>query len=70
VSTKIQVIVNGEAREVAAGQSVASLLECLNISSERVAVELNKALVRQRDWRQTPVPGGSRIEIVEFVGGG
>jgi len=66
----IQVIVNGESREVPMGQSVASLLELLRLPSERVAVEVNKTIVRKRDWQNTAICNGSRIEIVEFVGGG
>ena len=52
------------------GQSVASLLELLRLPSERVAVEVNKTIVRKRDWQNTAICNGSRIEIVEFVGGG
>jgi thiamine biosynthesis protein ThiS len=66
----IEVTVNGQARQIHPGQSVAALLKTLNISTERVAVELNKSIVRKRDWEHTQVPSGSRIEIVEFVGGG
>ena len=62
--------VNGEARRAPSGQSVAALLAWLEIPSERVAVELNKAIVRKRDWDHTQVEGGACIEIVEFVGGG
>jgi thiamine biosynthesis protein ThiS len=42
----------------------------LNVPLDRVAIELNKAIVRKRDWENTPVAPGSHIEIVEFVGGG
>ena len=66
----IEIFVNGEQKQVAAGQSVATLLEALNIGLDRVAVELDKSIVRKRNWRETMVPRGSRIEIVEFVGGG
>ena len=66
----IEVTVNGEPKRVPSGESVAALLDSLHIASERVAVELNKSIVRKRDWQQTTVPNGSAIEIVEFVGGG
>lgn len=66
----IQVTVNGEPKEVPSGDSVAALLRALNVAADRVAVELNKSIVRKRDWNETPVPDGSAIEIVEFVGGG
>jgi len=66
----MEITVNGEARQVRSGESVATLLASLEIASERVAVELNRAIVRKRDWSETLVPEGSKIEIVEFVGGG
>lgn len=69
-SPSIEITVNGERKAIPAGQSVLGLLDSLAIASERVAVELNKAIVRKRDWRQVTVPAGSQIEIVEFVGGG
>ena len=69
-SEPITIWVNGEARNVPSNQSVSALLDCLRLASDRVAVELNKAIVRSRDWENTTVPNGSHIEIVEFVGGG
>jgi thiamine biosynthesis protein ThiS len=66
----VNISVNGQSRQVPGNQSVAELLSWLEISSDRVAVELNKTIVRKRDWERTTVPSGSQIEIVEFVGGG
>jgi len=66
----IEIFVNGETVEVPSGCKVADLLEFLEITQDRVAVELNKSLVRKRDWPVTEVSGGSRLEVVEFVGGG
>lgn len=69
-SPSISVVVNGQAKEVPPDRSVAQLLEWFQLPPDRVAVELNESIVRKRDWPQTIVTGGSRIEIVEFVGGG
>lgn len=66
----IEVSVNGETRRLPSGHSVAQVLEDLGISPERVAVEMNGTIVRRRDWQAAAVTGGSRMEIVEFVGGG
>lgn len=67
---EISILVNGVPRQAPGGQSVAQLLERLGIEAERVAVELNKRIVRKRDWERTVVGPGSEIEVVEFVGGG
>lgn len=66
----IRVLINGESRQVPGNQSVSALLQHLEIGSDRVAVELNKSIVRKRDWEGTPVTEDAHIEIVEFVGGG
>jgi thiamine biosynthesis protein ThiS len=66
----IEIFVNGERFQVPSDGNVAELLEFLNIAPDRVAVELNKTLVRKRDWASTRVAGGARMEVVEFVGGG
>ncbi|MBV8867632.1 MAG: sulfur carrier protein ThiS [Acidobacteriaceae bacterium] len=70
VTDLIDISINGELREVPSNCCVASLLEWLNIAPDRVAVELNKVIVRKRDWAQAAILQGARIEIVEFVGGG
>jgi thiamine biosynthesis protein ThiS len=62
--------VNGQPHRIPPGLSVATLLAYLEIRPDRVAVELNKTLIRKRDWHQTPVESQARLEIVEFVGGG
>jgi sulfur carrier protein len=66
----IEVIVNGESRSVPYGLTVVRLLEWLGIEPARVAVELNRAIVRQGEWEATPVEAGAQLEIVQFVGGG
>jgi sulfur carrier protein len=66
----ITLVVNGETRQFPTPQTVATLLESLGIPDDRVAVEMNKAIVRKRDWAQTSASDGAQIEIVQFVGGG
>lgn len=66
----IQVTVNGESREIALGQSVLDLLLSLGLEPGRVAVELDRRIVRRPEWETTPLRDGARLEIVQFVGGG
>jgi thiamine biosynthesis protein ThiS len=66
----IEVFVNGERFQVPSESNVTGVLEFLNIAPDRVAVELNKSLVRKRDWQETTVTHGASLEVVEFVGGG
>jgi sulfur carrier protein len=69
-SEPIRVYINGEAHDLPAQQSIAALLSTLQIPAERVAIELNKTIVRKREWESTLVAEGAQVEIVEFVGGG
>ncbi len=62
--------INGEERELAEGLTLAALLEQLGMKPDRVAVELNREIVRRETWPQTRLQPGDRLEIVQFVGGG
>ncbi len=68
---EIEIVVNGEARLVPEGSSVADLLRSLGIADRsRLAVERNRAVVPRAEQAGTALAVGDRIEIVTFVGGG
>lgn len=69
-SPLVCISINGRQQKIPAEQSVADLLVWLKLPAERLAIELNKSIVRKRDWQTTAVTSGAEIEIVEFVGGG
>lgn len=69
-SRTVEIIVNGQPREVADGQTVLGLLESLELDPSRVAVELDGRIVKKAEWPQALLRAGSRVEIVHFVGGG
>ena len=66
----ISVEINGEHREIPAGLSITGLLEFLAVDAGRVAIELNRNIVRKPDWELTWIEAGAQIEVVMFVGGG
>jgi len=55
---------------VPGGLTVSELLAWLEVVPGRVAVELDRRIVRAADWPGTPVRAGAQLEIVQFVGGG
>jgi len=67
---EIPVVINGEARTVAPRQTLLEMLQGLGLDPARVAVELDRRIVKQAQWSGTVVEPGARIEIVQFVGGG
>ena len=66
----MDVIVNGETRQVADGATVLTLLNQLSLDPARVAVELDRLIVRAPEWPEKRLHEGSKVEIVQFVGGG
>ena len=66
----IDITVNGEPRAASDGQTILDLLYQLDLDPSRVAVELDRRIVKQPLWGGTPLRAGARIEIVQFVGGG
>ena len=70
MTENIQIIVNGEKRDVPAGLGVTDLLSHLGLPTERVAIERNLEILPRSQWLSTAVHGGDRFEIVQLVGGG
>ena len=70
IAQKIEVVVNGEPQRVTEGLTVAGLLAELAIDPARVAVELDREIVRKTEWESARVRPGASVEIVWFVGGG
>ena len=66
----IQLSVNGQVQRVEPGASVARLLEALELSGKRVAVERNGEIVPRSCYPSTALAEGDALEIVVAVGGG
>lgn len=66
----MQVVLNGETKEIPEGSTVIALLASLGLDQRRVAVELNERVVPKAQHHDTRLGPGDRLEIVTFVGGG
>jgi thiamine biosynthesis protein ThiS len=66
----MEIVVNGERRTAADGQTILGLLQDLGLDPARVAVEYERRIVKQVAWRETVLRPGAQVEIVQFVGGG
>ena len=64
------VIVNGEPTELADGLVIKELVAHLGLEPARLAVELNRKIIRKAEWGSTSLSDGDKVEIVHFVGGG
>jgi thiamine biosynthesis protein ThiS len=61
--------INGEPQAFSA-ETLSALVEQVGMKPDRVAIELNRAIVPRDLWSQTSLHDGDRLEIVHFVGGG
>ncbi len=66
----MKVKLNGEEREIPEQLTLADLIQHLSLAPERLAIELNREVVRRADWASIKLSENDRIEIVHFVGGG
>ena len=67
---QIEVAINGDIRSIPNGLTIRQLLASLDLDPARVAVELDRRIVKAPDWAATSIASGARLEIVQFVGGG
>ena len=66
----MEIVINGENRQVQTPLSVEELLRSLELKGDRIAVELNRQIVRRERWAATQLQEKDSLEIVHFVGGG
>ena len=66
----MEIVLNGETREVAAPLSVLQLLQREGLAERRVAVEVNGEIVPRSRQGDRCLTDGDRIEIVHALGGG
>jgi thiamine biosynthesis protein ThiS len=66
----LEILVNGAPTRIPEGLTVAGLLRHLQIDPARVAVELDRRIIRKAEWDGAVLAAGATLEIVQFVGGG
>jgi sulfur carrier protein len=68
--SSMQVRLNGEARDLGAGVTVADLVAELGIAERRIAVEVNRDVLPRKTYAARVLREGDEVEIVHFIGGG
>ena len=66
----MQLVINGEAKQIDDGITVADLLTALEFKSQQVAVEVNRDLVPREEHTGHLLSDGDQVEVVTLVGGG
>jgi len=66
----MDVVINGERKQITAGVTLLELLNELELDPRAVVVEHNRKIVRRVGLSDVTVNDGDAIELVHFVGGG
>lgn len=66
----MQIIVNGEQRDVSAGLTAEQLVTDMDITGKRIAMEVNLEIVPRSSYGEHIFKNGDKVEIVHAVGGG
>lgn len=66
----MQIVLNGEPREVDEDTTLAALIGDLALATTRYAVEVNGDLVPRSEHARCGLAAGDRVEIVQAIGGG
>ena len=67
---KIKIILNGKSRSLQKATSVHNLMRSLKLSTDKVAIELNKEIVNKKRIKSLYLKNKDKVEIVNFIGGG
>ena len=66
----MNVMVNGDRREIENGATLVALIALLALTGKRLAVELNGEIVPRSQYEIIVLNEGDQIEIVQAIGGG
>ena len=67
---KIKIILNGKSKSLQKKTSVCDLIRSLKLSTDKVAIELNKKIINKKKIKSLYLKNKDKIEIVHFIGGG
>ena len=66
----MQIMVNGERRELASQPSIAALLASLGLKAGATMVQRNEDIIERSRYEDTLINDGDKLELVRFIGGG
>ena len=66
----MKVIINGTARELAAGTGVGDVVRLVTTSASGTAVAVNGEIVRRASWDTTPLAEDDEVEVITAAQGG
>ncbi len=64
------IILNGENKQVDNNTNINQLLQIIDLSDKRLAVEVNEQIVPRSEFSETTLQESDKVEIVQAIGGG
>ncbi|WP_308789132.1 sulfur carrier protein ThiS [Undibacterium terreum] len=61
---------NGSAHQLKEGQSLSELVDVLGLSSQAIAVAVNRAIVARPLWTTYVLSQNDKVDVVRAIGGG
>ncbi len=66
----MNIYLNGEQREIANGTTLGELLAQLEMTQQRIAVEINLNIIPRSQYAETLLQADDKVELVRAIGGG
>ena len=66
----ISIILNGEAYQLAQGQTLAGLVDALQLSGQAIAVAVNRQIILRLQWQDQLLQAQDKVDVVRAIGGG
>jgi thiamine biosynthesis protein ThiS len=66
----MQIIVNGETKDVSPDQSLHDIIESLGLNPKAVVAQVNDDILERKTYQEVLLTEGDNLELIHFVGGG
>ena len=66
----ITIILNGENTQIDSGTNIEQLLDSMNLSEKRLAIEINQQIIPRSEFSSHSLNEQDKVEIVQAIGGG
>lgn len=66
----MNIVINGEARDVSENSTLGNLIDTLNIAKKLVACTINTIVIKRDQYDTTVLHEDDQIELLSFMGGG
>lgn len=66
----ITIILNGENTQIDSDINIEQLLDSMNLSEKRLAIEINQQIIPRSEFTSHCLSEQDKVEIVQAIGGG